>query len=77
MERGRIHEFRFARSDINDELNLAAFDEGIATRLEQDFQRDLADPPLTYGDWPRRSLFERVHEWLGWIVEDSSEGCAS
>jgi cardiolipin synthase len=55
---------------LNDESNLAAFDEGLAERLEQDFQRDLADSRrITYAEWQRRSPFERVNEWLGWIVE--------
>ena len=55
---------------LNDEANLAALDEPLADRLEQDFQRDLADSRrVTYKKWRRRSLVERVHEWLGWIVE--------
>jgi cardiolipin synthase A/B len=55
---------------LNDEMNLAARDEGLAERLEQDFQRDLADSHrITYKQWRRRSPFERIHEWLGWIVE--------
>jgi cardiolipin synthase len=55
---------------LNDEANLAALDEPLATRLEQDFQRDLAaSRRITYKKWRRRSPVERVHEWLGWIVE--------
>jgi cardiolipin synthase len=55
---------------LNDEVNLAARDEGLAERLEIDFQRDLAaSRRITYSDWRRRSPVERVHEWLGWIVE--------
>jgi cardiolipin synthase A/B len=55
---------------LNDEANLAALDEGLAARLEQDFQNDLAHSRrITYKAWRRRSPFERVHEWLGWIVE--------
>src|SRR5581483_4977439 len=55
---------------LNDEANLAALDEGLAGRLEQDFQRDLADSRrITYREWRRRSPVERVNEWLGWIVE--------
>jgi cardiolipin synthase A/B len=55
---------------INDEVNLAALDEGLAARLEQDFQEDLAHSrPIAYDEWRRRSIFERMHEWLGWILE--------
>jgi cardiolipin synthase len=55
---------------LNDEVNLAAFDEGLSDRLERDFQRDLAaSRRITYSEWRRRSPVERVHEWLGWIVE--------
>lgn len=55
---------------LNDEMNLAARDEGLAGRLEQDFQRDLAQSRrITYRRWRRRSPLERVHEWLGWILE--------
>jgi cardiolipin synthase len=55
---------------INDEMNVAALDEGLAERLEQDFQRDLAaSRRVTYRKWSQRPIFERIHEWLGWIVE--------
>ena len=55
---------------INDEMNIAALDEGLADRLEQDFQRDLAGSRrITYKKWKRRPIFERIHEWLGWILE--------
>jgi cardiolipin synthase A/B len=55
---------------LNDELNLASLDEGLAARVEQDFQADLAHSQrITYDEWRRRPAFERVHEWLGWILE--------
>jgi cardiolipin synthase A/B len=55
---------------LNDEMNLAAVDHGLADRLEEDFQRDLAaSRRITYKRWSRRSPFERIHEWLGWILE--------
>jgi cardiolipin synthase A/B len=55
---------------LNDEANLAALDEGLAERLEQDFQNDVAHSRrVTHRKWSRRSPFERVHEWLGWILE--------
>ncbi|HWP44524.1 MAG TPA: phospholipase D-like domain-containing protein [Blastocatellia bacterium] len=55
---------------LNDEVNLAAFDSGLAERLEEDFARDLAHSrAVSYDDWKKRSIFERAHEWLGWILE--------
>jgi cardiolipin synthase len=55
---------------LNDEVNLAAFDRDLAVRLQQDFARDLTYcAEITYEEWKRRSLFERAHEWLGWVLE--------
>lgn len=55
---------------INDEVNLAASDDKLATRLEADFARDMSDSrEITYEAWRRRSLLERSHEWLGWLLE--------
>lgn len=55
---------------INDEVNLAALDNNLAARIEEDFQRDLAaSRRITYREWQRRSPIERVNEWLGWLVE--------
>jgi cardiolipin synthase len=55
---------------INDEVNVAALDDTLAARIEEDFQSDLiASRRVTYGDWRRRPVLERVNEWLGWILE--------
>jgi len=55
---------------INDEVNLAVFDVETAARLESDFAEDLANSKaVNYRDWSRRSLIERGHEWLGWLLE--------
>jgi cardiolipin synthase len=55
---------------LNDEVNLAARDEELTARLEEDFARDLAQSrEVTYDEWRRRSIFERAHEWLGWLLE--------
>lgn len=55
---------------LNDEINLAVFDEAVAARIEDDFARDIADSlPVSYDEWKRRPIFERAHEWLGWILE--------
>jgi cardiolipin synthase len=55
---------------LNDEVNLAAFDDELAARLYEDFARDVADSRrVDYEEWKRRSVFERAHEWLGWVLE--------
>jgi cardiolipin synthase A/B len=55
---------------LNDEVNLAALDRELAARLEEDFAADIAQSSaVTYEEWKRRSLFERAHEWLGWVIE--------
>jgi cardiolipin synthase len=55
---------------LNDEINLAARDERLAARLEEDFARDLSESrEVTYDEWRRRSVFERAYEWLGWLLE--------
>ena len=55
---------------INDEVNLITSDPEIAAQLERDFAEDLAHSKVvTYWDWSRRSLIERGHEWLGWLLE--------
>jgi cardiolipin synthase A/B len=55
---------------INDEVNLAALDETLAARVEEDFQRDIAaSHPVTFEEWSNRSPIERFNEWVGWILE--------
>jgi cardiolipin synthase len=55
---------------LNDEINLAARDEKLAARLAEDFATDLAaSREITYDEWRRRPIFERMHEWLGWVLE--------
>ena len=55
---------------INDEVNLAALDDTLAGRIEEDFQSDLASSRrVTYADWRSRPMLERVNEWVGWILE--------
>src|SRR5215210_5854629 len=49
---------------LNDEVNLAARDEELAARLAEDFSADLAaSREVTYDEWRRRPIFERMHEW--------------
>ncbi|HEX8143505.1 MAG TPA: cardiolipin synthase [Pyrinomonadaceae bacterium] len=55
---------------LNDEVNLAAEDEALAARLAEDFARDLKESrAVSYEEWRRRSIFERIHEWFGWLLE--------
>jgi cardiolipin synthase len=55
---------------LNDEVNLAAFDENLAARITQDFERDRAESkPVSYEEWRRRPIFERAHELFGWLLE--------
>jgi cardiolipin synthase len=55
---------------LNDEINLAARDENLTARLAEDFANDLAEcREVTYEEWRRRSIFERAHELLGWVLE--------
>lgn len=55
---------------LNDELNLVCRDERLAERLAQDFENDLKHSRLIeYSEWKRRSLFEKAHEYLGWVLE--------
>jgi cardiolipin synthase A/B len=51
--------------ELNDELNVAVFDRGLASRLLQDFERDLTDAKkLDLESWQRRSPIERGRDWL-------------
>ena len=55
---------------LNDEVNLAGRDETLAARLKEDFARDLENSrAVSYEEWRRRSIFERMHELLGWVLE--------
>jgi cardiolipin synthase len=55
---------------LNDEVNLAAADRGFARRLEEDFANDLAQSKtITYEDWKRRPMKERLFELLGRVIE--------
>jgi cardiolipin synthase A/B len=55
---------------LNDEVNLAVMDRPFAARLEEDFVRDREDSrEITYEEWRRRPLFEKIHEWVGWLIE--------
>jgi cardiolipin synthase A/B len=55
---------------INDECNLASCNTDFAARLREDFARDLAESrPVTYREWLRRPIWEKMQESFGWILE--------
>ena len=55
---------------LNDEVNLAISDSRVAARLTQDFEGDLAGSQLvSFQSWRSRPIYERLLEWLGWVVE--------
>jgi len=55
---------------LNDELNLVCCDEKLARRLAGDFENDLKHSRLIeYSEWKRRSVVEKAHEYLGWVLE--------
>jgi cardiolipin synthase len=56
--------------ELNDEVNLAAFDGNMATSLTRNFEDDLKScHKLTYDEWKHRSLLERVGEFAGSIIQ--------
>ncbi len=55
---------------LNDEVNLAAYDEAFAARLGEDFAADLAkSQAVSFIEWKQRSLVERTQELFGWLLE--------
>ena len=55
---------------INDECNLASCNADLAARLREDFARDLAaSRAVTYREWLRRPIWEKMQEGFGWILE--------
>lgn len=52
-------------SEINEELDLVVYDEAFGRRMEESFERDLAQSkPYTLEDFKKRSLWERTTEWV-------------
>ena len=51
-------------------MNALELSQHIAARLEEDFARDVEESLLvSYEDWRQRSVLERAHELLGWVLE--------
>jgi cardiolipin synthase len=54
----------------NDEVNLAMRDPQVATRLLEDYERDIADSKeITLDAWKRRRVWEKVVGPFVWILE--------
>ncbi len=55
---------------INDEINLAVLNPQVAAQFTRDFEQDASrSRRVSLEEWERRSPFEHLLEWLGWIVE--------
>lgn len=55
---------------LNDEVNLASFDAELAARISEDFRRDQSESKeISYEEWQRRPLTERLYEQLGRLLE--------
>ncbi len=58
---------------LNDEVNVATADPGLATALEKDFANDLSKSRrINYEEWNNRPFHERIVEWASWILERQS-----
>jgi cardiolipin synthase len=54
----------------NDEINVAMRDPQVAARLLQDFEQDLRDSEeVTFEQWQRRPLWEKIVGPFVWILE--------
>jgi cardiolipin synthase len=55
---------------LNDEVNIAAFDQRLSARIAEDFARDRAESrEMSYEEWRGRPLWERAYEQLGRLLE--------
>ena len=55
---------------LNDEVSLVGLDEKFAGRVLQDFHADRAQShAVSLSEWRQRPIWERVHEWFGWLLE--------
>jgi cardiolipin synthase len=55
---------------INDEVNLAALDPQLAASLTRQFEKDLSSAQqVSYEQWKKRPVWERIVEWAGWLLE--------
>lgn len=55
---------------INDEVNIAICDRNLCTRLLEDNAADLAQSHrVTFREWNKRPITERLTEAMGWLIE--------
>ena len=55
---------------INDEINVAVLDPGVAATLTRDFENDASQGKrIGLEEWNHRGVFERLLEYVGWIFE--------
>jgi len=55
---------------INDEINVAVLDAAVAMKLAKNFEEDISHSKyVTLDEWEKRSISERMLEWVGWVVE--------
>jgi cardiolipin synthase len=55
---------------INDEINVAVLDPGVAAILTRDFENDASQGKrISLQEWNNRGVFERLLEYFGWIFE--------
>jgi cardiolipin synthase A/B len=55
---------------INDEINLAVLNPQVAAQFTRDFEQDASrSRRVSLEEWQRRSAWEHLLEWLGWVVE--------
>jgi cardiolipin synthase len=55
---------------VNDEVNLAIFNAKTASKLTRDFEEDVSHSRrVTLEDWKKRSIWEKVLEGVGWVIE--------
>ncbi|MGH9522235.1 MAG: phospholipase D-like domain-containing protein, partial [Terriglobales bacterium] len=53
---------------LNDEVNVAALDRGLAGNLTAQYERDLTQArPVTLREWQHRGLIERAEALFGWF----------
>lgn len=56
--------------ELNDEVNLAAFDRNMASTLTQNFMDDLkSSRPVSYDEWKNRPVWERFTEMAGSLIQ--------
>jgi cardiolipin synthase len=54
---------------LNDEVNMAVVSRDVARQLTEDFESDVSESRrISYEEWKRRGLWERLMEMSGWLI---------